>query len=56
MNFTYKVEKENFNVTFCPDNKGLKLTKTPNSYMQISKNLKKLKHDDKILLVVDNIH
>ena len=53
MNFTYKVEKENFNVTFCSDNKGLKLTKTPNSYMQISKNLKKLKHDDKILLVVD---
>lgn len=53
MKFTYKVGKENFNVTFCPDSMGLKLTKTKYPYMQISKNLNKIQHDNKILLVVD---
>ena len=53
MKLNYKVDNELYKVTFCPDNQGLELNKKRNSYMQISKNLKKLKHDDKILLVVD---
>ncbi len=53
MQFNYKVENDTFKVTFCPDNQGLNLSKKSNSYMQISKDLKKLKHDQKILLVID---
>ena len=53
MKLNYKVDNELYKITFCPDNQGLELNKKSNSYMQISKNLKKLKHDDKILLVVD---
>ena len=53
MKFNYKVENETFRVTFCPDKEGLKLNQKKNSYMQISKDLKKLKHDNKILLVID---
>ena len=53
MKFNYKIENETYKVTFCPDNQELKINKKKNSYMQISKDLKKLKHDDKILLVID---
>ena len=42
MNISYKVEDESFKVTFCPDNQGLNLKKKNHSYMQISKDLKKL--------------
>ena len=53
MKFNYEIENENYKVTFCPDNQDLKISKNKNSYMQISKDLKKLKHDNKILLVID---
>ena len=43
MKLNYKVDNELYKVTFCPDNQGLELNKKRNSYMQISKNLKKLK-------------
>ena len=49
----YKIENENFKVTFCPDNQKLSVRNKKNSYMQISKDLNKLKHDNKILLVID---
>ena len=49
----YKIENENFKITFCPDNQKLSIRKKKNSYMQISKDLNKLKHDNKILLVID---
>lgn len=53
MRLNYKIEDEVFKVTFCPDKQGLKISKKKSSYMQISKDLKKLKHDNKILLVID---
>ena len=53
MKFNYKIENETYKVTFCPDNQELKINKNKNSYMQISKDLKKFKHDSKILLVID---
>lgn len=57
MRLNYKVENESFKVTFCPDNQGLTINNKKNSYMQISKDLKKIGHDKKILLVIDkNIH
>ena len=53
MKLKYKLDNENFHVTFCSDNLAAKPKKITSSYMEISKNLKKLKHDNKILLVVD---
>lgn len=53
MKLKYKLDNENFHVTFCSDNLAAKPKKITHSYMEISKNLKKLKHDNKILLVVD---
>lgn len=53
MNVNYKIDNENFKITFCPDNQKLSIRKKKNSYMQMSKDLKKLKHDNKILLVID---
>ena len=53
MKFNYKIENETYKVTFCPDNQDLKIIKNKNSYMQVSKDLKKFKHDNKILLVID---
>ena len=53
MKLKYKLDNENFHVTFCSDNLAAKPKKITRSYMEISKNLKKLKHDNKILLVVD---
>ena len=49
----YKIENENFKITFCPDNQKLSIRNKKNSYMQITKDLNKLKHDNKILLVID---
>ena len=43
MKFKYKLENENFYVTFCSDNLGNKPVKKKKSYLQISKNLKELK-------------
>ncbi len=53
MKINYKIENENFKVTFCPDKQKLSIKNKKNSYMQISKDLKKLNHDNKILLVID---
>ena len=53
MKLKYKLDNENFHVTFCSGNLAVKPKKITRSYMEISKNLKKLKHDNKILLVVD---
>ena len=53
MKLKYKLDNENFHVTFCSDNLAAKPKKITRSYLEISKNLKKLKHDNKILLVVD---
>ena len=52
MKLNYKVDNELCKITFCPDNQGLELNKKRNSYMQISKDLKRLKHDNKILLAI----
>ena len=54
MNISYKVEDESFKVTFCPDNQGLNLKKKNHSYMQISKDLKKLNHDQKVFKDINN--
>ena len=53
MNLNYKIENENFKVTFCPDNQKLNIKNKKNSYMRISRDLNKFKHDNKILLVID---
>ena len=53
MKLNYKVDNELCKITFCPDNQGLTLNKKRNSYMQLSKDLKRLKHDNKILLAID---
>ena len=53
MKINYKIENENFKVTFCPDKQKLSIKNKKNSYMQISKDLKKLNHDNRILLVID---
>ena len=53
MKFNYKIENETYKVTFCPDNQDLKIIKNKNSYMQVSKDLKKFKLNNKILLVID---
>lgn len=53
MNIKYKINNEKYKVIFCPDNQGIKIRKKIKSYMQITKDLKKIKHDGKVLLVMD---
>ena len=53
MNIKYKINNKDFNVTFCRDNVKKKNSGKDKSLNEISKNLKKLNHDNKILLVVD---
>ena len=55
MKINYKIENENFKVTFCPDKQKLSIKNKKNSYMQISKDLKKLNHDNRILLVNNSL-
>ena len=53
MKFTYKINKEKYDVIFCPDKEGYKIKNKKKSYMQITKDLKKINHDGKVLLVID---
>ena len=53
MKFSYKINKHNYEVIFCPDKEGLKTKNKKKSYMQITKDLKKIKHDGNVLLVID---
>ena len=53
MNFNYKINGQKHEVVFCPDNQGVKIRKKVKAYMNLTKDLKKIKHDGKILLVID---
>ena len=53
MKFSYKINKDNYEVIFCPDREGLNTKNKKKSYMQITKDLKKIKHDGNVLLVID---
>ena len=53
MNFNYKINGQKHEVVFCPDNQGVKIRKKVKAYMHLTKDLKKIKHDGKILLVID---
>ncbi len=53
MKFTYKINKKKYDVIFCPDKEGYKIRNKKRSYMQITKDLKKINHDGKVLLVID---
>ncbi len=53
MKFTYKINKKKYDVIFCPDKEGYKIRNKKKSYMQITKDLKKINHDGKVLLVID---
>ena len=53
MKFTYKINNNNYEINFCPDREGLKISNKKKSYMQITKDLRKARHDGNILLVID---
>ncbi len=53
MKFTYKINNNNYEINFCPDREGLKISNKKKSYMQITKDLRKVRHDGNILLVID---
>ena len=53
MKFTYKINKKKYDLIFCPDKEGYKIRNKKRSYMQITKDLKKINHDGKVLLVID---
>ena len=53
MKINYKLNKQKHKITFCPDNQGLKIKKKKNSYMLLSKDLKKNYPGQKILIIFD---
>ena len=54
MQIKYSLNKVDYKIIFCPDNEGLRVKKNINkSYMQMSKDLRKIYNDKKILLIVD---
>ena len=53
MKINYKINKQKHKITFCPDNQGLEIKKKKNSYMLLSKDLKKNYPGQKILIVFD---
>lgn len=53
MHINYKINNEKHKIVFCPDNQGIKIIKKKKSYMQLSRDLKKIQHDGKVLLVID---
>ncbi len=53
MDIKYKINNKVHKIIFCPDGEGLKIKKKRKSYMQISKDLKKIYNDGNILLIVD---
>lgn len=53
MKFNYKINKDNHEVIFCSDKEGLNTKYKKRSYMQITKDLLRAKHDGNVLLVID---
>ena len=53
MKIDYKINNYKHKIIFCPDNQGLKIKKQKNSYMMLSKDLKKKYSDQKMIIVFD---
>ena len=53
MHIKYKINNNDYNVTFYKDDIVKNFSKKIKSKSEISKNLDKLKHDKKILLAID---